>query len=193
MKFGAHLPLIDFDGKGFSLSLLRGGTVFRGHFYSTETMTLEPYPARPVGPPIWIGSWGSDVGLRRTARLGDGWLASAYNTTPEQFHTGWTRLQEYLVQFGKSASSFPNAVASMFCYIAESRPEADRVLNEMLRKAINRPEDELRQRLLIGPAEECVRKVSAHEKAGAQIVFVWPITDELRQLQLFHQSVAAGI
>jgi hypothetical protein len=63
----------------------------------------------------------------------------------------------------------------------------------MLRKAINRPEDELRQRLLIGPAEECVRKVSAHEKAGAQIVFVWPITDELRQLQLFHQSVAAGI
>jgi hypothetical protein len=27
---------------------------------------------RQCGPLIWIGSWGSDVGLRRTARLGDG-------------------------------------------------------------------------------------------------------------------------
>ena len=171
----------------------RGGTPFRGNFYSTENMTLEPYPVRPGGPPIWIGSWGSEVGLRRTARLGDGWLASAYNTTPEQFHTGWTRLREHLVQFNKNANSFPNAIATMFCYITEDRAEADRILNEMLRKAIKRPEDELRQRLLVGPAEECTRKLSAYEKAGAQMVFVWPITDETRQLELFKQSVASGI
>jgi alkanesulfonate monooxygenase SsuD/methylene tetrahydromethanopterin reductase-like flavin-dependent oxidoreductase (luciferase family) len=42
---------------------------------------LEPRPVQdPI--PIWIGSWGSEAGLRRTARLGDGWLASAYNKTP---------------------------------------------------------------------------------------------------------------
>ena len=41
---------------------------------------LEPRPATP--PPLWIASWGSPAGLRRVARLGDGWLASAYNTTP---------------------------------------------------------------------------------------------------------------
>ncbi len=81
----------------------------------------------------------------------------------------------------------------MFCYITEDRAEADRILNEMLRKAIKRPEDELRQRLLVGPAEECTRKLSAYEKAGAQMVFVWPITDETRQLELFKQSVASGI
>ncbi len=48
-------------------------------------VALAPPPARPKGPPIWIGSWGSDAGLRRVARLGDGWLASGYNTTPEDF------------------------------------------------------------------------------------------------------------
>jgi alkanesulfonate monooxygenase SsuD/methylene tetrahydromethanopterin reductase-like flavin-dependent oxidoreductase (luciferase family) len=49
---------------------------FEGRFYNTAE-ELEPRPNRPNGPPIWIGSWGSEAGLRRVARLGDGWLASA--------------------------------------------------------------------------------------------------------------------
>ncbi|HSK99489.1 MAG TPA: LLM class flavin-dependent oxidoreductase [Rubrobacteraceae bacterium] len=54
---------------------------FRGRYYSTEGITLEPHSTQRREPPVWIGSWGSDAGLRRVARLGDGWLASAYNTT----------------------------------------------------------------------------------------------------------------
>src|SRR5215218_6600248 len=46
---------------------------------------LTPAPQRSGGVPLWIASWGSPAGLRRVARLGDGWFASAYNTTPEQF------------------------------------------------------------------------------------------------------------
>src|SRR5688572_15068702 len=48
---------------------------------------LSPAPARPGGVPIWLASWGSRAGLRRVARLGDGWFASAYNTTPQAFAT----------------------------------------------------------------------------------------------------------
>src|SRR5262249_54571929 len=47
-----------------------------------DGVELEPRSPQRPGPPIWIGSWGSPPGLRRVARLGDGWLASAYNTTP---------------------------------------------------------------------------------------------------------------
>src|SRR5688572_17594878 len=46
---------------------------------------LAPAPRRRDGIPLWIGSWGSEAGLRRVARLGDGWLASAYNTSPGAF------------------------------------------------------------------------------------------------------------
>src|SRR5215204_453438 len=56
---------------------LREGSPFKGEFYSTEGVVLEPYPAQRPSPPIWVGSWGSEAGLRRTARLGDCWLASA--------------------------------------------------------------------------------------------------------------------
>jgi alkanesulfonate monooxygenase SsuD/methylene tetrahydromethanopterin reductase-like flavin-dependent oxidoreductase (luciferase family) len=65
------------------------GAPFVGRFYSTEGLSLEPLPAQPHGPPIWVGSWGSDAGLRRVARLADGWLASAYNTTPPLFGEAW--------------------------------------------------------------------------------------------------------
>src|SRR5215212_765668 len=53
---------------------LGDGPPFRGAFYSTQGVTLEPYPAQRPGPPIWIGSWGSEAGLKRVVRLG-GWLA----------------------------------------------------------------------------------------------------------------------
>ena len=69
-------------------TLWRGdGPPFKGKFYSTEGIALEPHPAQRPGPPLWIGSWGSEAGLRRTARLGDGWLASAYNTAPRRFRS----------------------------------------------------------------------------------------------------------
>src|SRR5215208_6608889 len=46
---------------------------------------LAPPPRREGGIPLWLASWGSAAGLRRVARLGDGWFASAYNTTPADF------------------------------------------------------------------------------------------------------------
>ena len=63
---------------------------FEGSFYSTAGFTLAPTPTQRPGPPIWIGSWGSPAGLRRVARLADGWLASGYNTTPELFAQAWS-------------------------------------------------------------------------------------------------------
>jgi alkanesulfonate monooxygenase SsuD/methylene tetrahydromethanopterin reductase-like flavin-dependent oxidoreductase (luciferase family) len=58
--------------------------------------------------------------MRRVARLADGWLASAYNATPETFAATWRRLQEQLRQVGKDPDRFPNAIATMFCYVTEA-------------------------------------------------------------------------
>ncbi len=63
---------------------------YQGHYYSTANEELEPYPVKNGGPDIWVGSWGSAAGMRRVVRLGDGWLASAYNTDPVKFADGLT-------------------------------------------------------------------------------------------------------
>ena len=166
------------------------GSSFRGEFYSTEGLVLEPFPAQRPGPPVWIGSWGSNAGLRRTARLGDGWLASAYNTTPEAFAGARGRLIEYLHAAGKDPHRFPNAIATMFFFVTEERAAAGRIVRELLSPTLNRSEEELSQRLLVGPAEECAEKLAAYRAAGAQRIFLWPVKDELRQLTVFREHVA---
>ena len=171
----------------------KGGDPMVGNFYSTEGLELEPYPAQDGGPPIWIGSWGSGAGLRRVARLADGWLASGYNTTPELFSQAWADLKVYLGNVGKDPDRFPNAIATMWCYVTEDRDEAERILNRILAPMLNRPAEQLRPLLLIGPADECAEKLSAYQRAGAQRVFIWPIEDEVNQLSVFMERVAPQV
>jgi alkanesulfonate monooxygenase SsuD/methylene tetrahydromethanopterin reductase-like flavin-dependent oxidoreductase (luciferase family) len=166
-----------------------GDEAFQGRYYSTEGVRLEPHPTGRDGPPIWVGSWGSDVGLRRTARLGDGWLASAYNTTPTDFGEAWERLRDLLPDHGKDPGLFPNALATMWFHITDSQAEADRVMRERLVPTINRPEDVLRSRLPVGPAERFAEKLSEFARAGVQRVFIWPVVDEAHQLERFWAEV----
>src|SRR4051794_24276195 len=87
-------------------------------------------PAAPLAPrageiPLWIGSWGSKAGLRRVARLADGWFASAYNTTPEGFAVAKESLAEQLRARGRDAAAFRNALVTMWTWITEDAGEAD--------------------------------------------------------------------
>jgi alkanesulfonate monooxygenase SsuD/methylene tetrahydromethanopterin reductase-like flavin-dependent oxidoreductase (luciferase family) len=171
--------------------LERDSKGFEGEFYSTRDVFLEPGPAQQPGPPIWVASWGSAAGLRRVARYGDGWLASAYNTTPERFGEGLDRLHHALQPVGKTAESFPNALATAWLYITEDGTRAERMLTDVLAPMLNRPAETLRSLSLpIGPAELCAERLVAYGRAGAQRVFVWPLRDELAQLELFGERVA---
>jgi probable F420-dependent oxidoreductase len=165
------------------------GVPFEGTFYSTAGFTLEPPPAQRPGPPIWIGSWGSAAGLRRVARLADGWLASGYNTTPELFGRAWLDVQAELAARGRDATRFPNGIATMWCYVTEDRARARAMLADVLAPMLNRPVDQLRAILPIGSAEECAAKLLAYERAGAQRVFLWPLADERAQLETFRGRV----
>ena len=168
----------------------RDADTFEGEFYSTKDILLEPLPATPSGPPIWIGSWGSPAGLRRTARLADGWLASAYNTTPQIFGEAKSRLDRYLEEVDKEPNSFPNALATAFMYITEDRAEAERVLDEIIAPTVNRPKGELVGRLPVGSASDCAEMLSRYGAAGLQEVFLWPVRDELKQIDTFMNRVA---
>ena len=176
-----------------ALRALWSGQDYVGRFYSTEGIRLEPLPAQRPGPPIWIGSWGSEAGLRRTARLADGWLASGYNTTPKDFADARARLAGHLKANGKDPEAFPNGLATMFMYVTEDAGEADRIIEHVIGKTINRPEEELRERLLVGSAESCAAKLAAYQEAGLQRVLVWPVENELHQLTILREQVAPQI
>jgi alkanesulfonate monooxygenase SsuD/methylene tetrahydromethanopterin reductase-like flavin-dependent oxidoreductase (luciferase family) len=123
------------------------------------------------------------------ARLGDGWLASAYNTTPELFRAAWQTLRSKLADHGRNVDTFPNALATMWFYITDDRAEAERVFTERVVPTVRRPEEVLRQRLPVGPPQLFAEKLAAFADAGVQRVFIWPVADELRQLERFWNDV----
>jgi alkanesulfonate monooxygenase SsuD/methylene tetrahydromethanopterin reductase-like flavin-dependent oxidoreductase (luciferase family) len=164
-------------------ALLAGAPVPEGgRFYGVPAdLLLQPAPARPV--PVWVGSWGSAAGLARVARIADGWLASAYNTTPEGFATARDRL----------ADGFPNALATMWTWVTKDRAEADRVLRDVLAPLLRRDPEELREQVCVGPPEHCAQLLSRYRAAGCQRIYLWPLGDERRQLELVAREVAPQI
>ena len=154
---------------------------------------LAPAPRRSGGVPLWIGSWGSKAGLRRVARLGDGWFASAYNTTPEVFGTAKESLSEELRARGKDPDRFPNALVTMWTWVTADARDSDRVLREVLAPLLKRDPDVLRDQVCIGPAEKCAELLSRYARAGCERVHLWPLGDEPQQIELAATAVLPAI
>lgn len=134
---------------------------------------LAPPPARPGGIPVWIGSWGSAAGMRRVARLADGWLASAYNTTPERFDATRRQLPD----------GFPNALGTMWTWVTEDRAERDRFLRDVLGPLLKRDPEDLAEQVCVGSPEHCAALLSRYAEAGCERVYMWPLGDEPAQLE----------
>jgi alkanesulfonate monooxygenase SsuD/methylene tetrahydromethanopterin reductase-like flavin-dependent oxidoreductase (luciferase family) len=185
LEFDERWSRLDEAAAALRSLLAPDGPKFTGHFYTTSGLDLQPRGPRPEGPPIWIGSWGSDAGLRRVARLADGWLASSYNTNPKLFADAQERLDRYLTDFERERADFPNALATMMLYLVEDDSEARRVLSDQVGPSLGRTPDELASRLLICSTQEARDRVRAYQEAGVQTMFVWPVADEVTQLERF--------
>jgi alkanesulfonate monooxygenase SsuD/methylene tetrahydromethanopterin reductase-like flavin-dependent oxidoreductase (luciferase family) len=152
-------------------ALLRGEPMpERPRFYPLPPDVELAPRSRPI--PLWIGSWGSRAGLARVVRLADGWLASAYNTTPEGFATARASLPD----------GFPNALATMWTWVDED----DRMLREVLAPMLKRDPADLQ--VCIGPAGHCAELLSRFAEAGCERVYLWPLGDEPRQLELMAEA-----
>jgi alkanesulfonate monooxygenase SsuD/methylene tetrahydromethanopterin reductase-like flavin-dependent oxidoreductase (luciferase family) len=149
---------------------------------------LQPRPAQPGGLPIWVASWGSDAGLRRVARLGDGWLASAYNADPAQVAIARAKLAAALHRGGRDMENFPCALATTWTYVTDDeRVRRERL--DALATMLKRPVEQLAGRVLVGPIEHCATVVSAYASAGVDRMFIWPLADAEAQLERFLSDV----
>jgi alkanesulfonate monooxygenase SsuD/methylene tetrahydromethanopterin reductase-like flavin-dependent oxidoreductase (luciferase family) len=120
------------------------------------------------------------------ARLGDGWLASAYSVTPAQVTTARSRLDGELAKAGRPIAGFPASLATLWTYVTDDRRAAD-AHRSVLARMLNRPADQLG---MIGPAEECAATLRAYQDAGIDQVFVWPLADPAGQLERVMRDVA---
>jgi alkanesulfonate monooxygenase SsuD/methylene tetrahydromethanopterin reductase-like flavin-dependent oxidoreductase (luciferase family) len=168
-------------------------TTVSGTYYALPPTDLAPAPRQRDGIPIWIGSWGSRHGLRRVARTADGWLASAYNTTPEEFAANAVILREELQGQGRAGDDFPHALVTMWAFVTEKRAEAERILSEVLGPLVKRDPAELARRVCVGSAEHCAELLSRYTRAGCNQIFFWTVGDERRQVERIASDVMPRI
>jgi alkanesulfonate monooxygenase SsuD/methylene tetrahydromethanopterin reductase-like flavin-dependent oxidoreductase (luciferase family) len=165
-------------------------TNYSGKYYRFEKVSVQPKPFQKPHPPIYIGSWGSsEAGLKRVAKYGDGWMASAYNITPDKFKVKWKILLSYRQALGKDIQSFENSVMSMFGYIDNDRNRAHRMAKDVLSPALGRPTEELESLLLFGSPDHCLEKIRALSEAGVKRIHFWPVSDYLEQIEVFRNEI----
>jgi probable F420-dependent oxidoreductase len=70
---GSRAAIFDESLELLRLLLAQPEVSFSGQFFSVETASVGPLPAKPLD--IWLGG-SAPAGLRRVGRFGDGWLGS---------------------------------------------------------------------------------------------------------------------
>ena len=167
---------------------------YKGKYYTLKEMLLTPKPVQKPHPPIYVGSWGSDVGLKRVAKYSNGWMASAYNITPAKFKEKWNFLLAYRKSLGKEEEEpFDNSVMTMFGYIHDDKDKVREVVKEIVSPALRRPAEDLEQMLLFGSLDECLRKIRNLLDAGVKRIHFWPVLDYEDQICKFKSGISANL
>jgi alkanesulfonate monooxygenase SsuD/methylene tetrahydromethanopterin reductase-like flavin-dependent oxidoreductase (luciferase family) len=166
---------------------------YSGQYYILKDILLMPKPVQKPHPPIYVGSWGSDIGLKRLAKYSNGWMASAYNITPARFKEKWNFLLAYRKSLGMEAKEepFDNSVMSMFGYIDDNKDKVRKVVKEILSPALRRPAEDLEHMLLFGSMDECLLRVRNLVDAGVKRIHFWPVLDYKSQICKFKDGISA--
>jgi probable F420-dependent oxidoreductase len=133
---------------------------FEGKFYSVQDATIMPRPWQKNGLPIWIGGR-SQAALRRTGRLGDGWLVSS--VSPVEVEAGIKTIREYAAEAGREVPEDHYGVLIPF-YFAASAEKALEIGGRAVRPRADMPMPEF---TAFGNPDQVRAKVQAYIAAGS--------------------------
>jgi probable F420-dependent oxidoreductase len=133
---------------------------FEGKFYSVQDVTIMPRPWQKNGLPIWIGGR-SQAAMRRTGRLGDGWLVSS--VSPEEVEVGIQTIRDYAAEAGREVPEDHYGVLVPF-YFAADADKALEIAECSIRPRVDLPTSEF---TALGSPNEVRAKVQSYVAAGA--------------------------
>lgn len=151
-----------------------------GLFSRFEHVTIEPKPAQPGGVPIWVASNNVEPGLKRVARLGDGWLNNI--KSPEVYRECWEKIQSYAARNNRDPNSIHPAI---YFTLAAGGKEAVVEGQTFLAKYYNRPYEAVANAMLCvtGSWDEVIDWMGKYIEAGARtVVLRFAANDQLAAL-----------
>ncbi len=166
---------------------------FAGRFSRFEGVTIEPPPAQPGGPPLWVGGR-APAALRRAGHLGDGWMPIW--VSPERFAHGWEEIRRHARAAGRDPDALVPAVV-LPAHVEDDGAHARARLAEHLsrRYGMDVPPHLVERYCMAGNPEECALRVRAYVEAGARhVIFNLGAGpgELLNQAERLFTEVAAG-
>lgn len=159
-----------------------------GAFTRFQNVTLEPRPVQPGGVPIWLASNDVEPGLKRVARLGDGWLNNI--TSPAMYRECLDRIRQYAADAGRD----PHAIEpALYLTIAGGGKETEREAHAFLARYYNRPYEAVAKAMVcvVGSWEEIMDHIEAYLEAGAQtVVLRFAAADQNTQLEACAETLS---
>jgi probable F420-dependent oxidoreductase len=151
-----------------------------GQFSRFENVAMEPKPAQKPHPPLWLGARDA-VGLKRAARLGDGWMGAGSSSSAD-----FVKQVELLRRFLDETRRDPNGFRlSKRVYIAvdDDRARAERRLRDWF--GLRYKSADMASRVSIwGSRAECIDKLGELVRAGVQHLLLNPVFDEMEHLEV---------
>ena len=151
-----------------------------GNFTRFEHVTIEPKPAQPGGVPIWLASNNVEPGLRRVARLGDGWLNNI--KSPEIYRECWDKIRGYAADLSRDPDSIHPAI---YFTLAAGGKEAVVEGQSFLAQYYNRSYEAVANAMLCvtGSWDEVIDWMEKYVEAGARtVVLRFAARDQLATL-----------
>ncbi len=144
---------------------------FSGRFYRYHDASVRPRPIQQPMP-LWIGGT-SRAAVRRTARLGTGWIGGI--ASPEEVGATIAAIRKEAEALGRCIDADHFGATLAFRIGSPDDPALERF--PLLRRSEAAPGRDLRPLVCVGPAEEVVRRIAAYRRAGASKFVLFPIAD----------------
>ena len=134
---------------------------YQGKHFKLNGVSVEPKPVQKQLPPIWFGGR-SEPALRRTAKLGDGWLVS--QAPPEEVAMSVPKIKEMALDFNNSIEDDHYGAIFSYCF-ADSTAEAEKLAQPYtLRRRTDVPSKNMNA---FGPPDTLIKLLNEYIEAGA--------------------------
>jgi probable F420-dependent oxidoreductase len=148
-----------------ALTLMRklwseANVTFAGKYFSVQDITIMPRPFQNNGPPLWIGGR-SEAAMRRTGRLGDGWLVSS--VSPDEVENGIRSIRGHAAAANRQVPDDHYGVVIPFYFAAS----AERALDLAGRAIRPRADLPINDYTAFGTPDHVQAKIQAYIRAGA--------------------------
>jgi len=163
---------------------------YHGKHHTIDIGPMRELPIQQPHPPVWFGG-GAEAVLRRTARVGQGYIAST-SSGPAGFRTAWASIGRYCADSGRALADITPA-ALAYASVAADREQAQQAMREHLLRSFGPARLARGLGPMVGTPEDLLRGAREYFDAGVEVLILGSVSADPRHLDMLCERVVPEI